>query len=206
MYQPERYKKNSQKFAKNLIRQNPFGEFILQGDRLLATHIPILIAEESDNLRLYAHIANHNPQKQYLKDGKEALLIFKGDDAYVSSSWYENKDISTWDYSAVHIQCRLKIQTEEELVACLKKLVHHFEKDQNHPLEYNQIPDSIIKSNLSEITGFWCEPILIEGIGKWHQGFGQKDILNVVNHLKKKSCPHHDRLINHLKEEHDLRD
>lgn len=204
MYQPERYKKNSTNFAVKLIRQNPFGEFVLQGDRLLATHIPILINEDSDSLQLFAHIANHNPQKQFLKDGKEALLILKGSDAYVSSSWYEEKEISTWDYSAVHIHCRIRVQTSDELVASLKKLVHHFEKDQMHPLEYNQIPDSIIESNLSEITGFWCEPILIEGIGKWHQGFGKKDVLNVINHLKANSCPHHDKLVNQLKEEHDL--
>lgn len=51
MYQPERYQKNSHEFAEKLIRQNPYGEFILQGDRLLATHIPILIDEDSDSFR-----------------------------------------------------------------------------------------------------------------------------------------------------------
>lgn len=206
MYQPERYKKNNREFAEKLIRSNPFGEFILQGDRLLVTHIPILIDEESEYLRLYAHIANHNPQKEFLKDGKEILLIFKGADAYVSSSWYEQKDISTWDYSAVHIHCRLKIQDSNELVESLKKLVHHFEKEQDQPLEYDQIPEAIIKENLSEITGFWCEPFRIEGIGKWHQGFGEEDVRNVVNQLKQKDCPHHSPLIKDIKQEHDLRD
>lgn len=204
MYQPDRYKKNELDFIKPLIRKNPFGEFIIQGSRLLATHIPLLIDDNSETLRLYGHIANHNPQYTYLKDGIEALLIFKGPDAYISSSWYENKDISTWDYSAVHIQCKLKIQNDRELETSLKKLIHHFERDQQQPLEYEDIPDSIIKANFPQITGFWCEPILIEGIGKWHQGFSKKDLLNITNHLETTGCPHHQQLKNNIKQEHDL--
>lgn len=205
MYQPEKYQKNTLDFVKALIREYPFAEIILQGEELLATHIPILIDEEADEFRLYAHIADHNPMKMHLRDGKEALLIFKGADAYVSSSWYMDKDISTWDYSAVHINCKLKIQSKDELIKSLKLLVHHFEQKQSNPLEYKDLPREIIESHLPRITGFWCEPFKIEGIGKWHQGFGKKDVENIISHLgTDKECPANKRIISRLKDEHDL--
>jgi len=204
MYQPERYAKNDLDFAEKLIRNNPFGEFILQGERLLATHIPILIDDDSDQLRLFAHIANHNPQKEYLTTGREALLIFHGLHDYVSSSWYHEKDISTWDYSAVHVNCKIIVQEKEELDESLKSLVHHFEKNREKPMEFDQIPASIINDNLPGITGFWCEPTHIEGIGKWHQGFNRKDIISIVEHLGMTNCPFHNELIRDIKQEHDL--
>ena len=203
MYQPEKYKKNTPDFVKALIRENPFAEIILQGEELLATHIPILIDEEADELRLYAHIADHNPMKIHLRDGKEALLVFKGADSYVSSSWYMKKDISTWDYSAVHINCKLKIQSDEELIKSLKLLVHHFERNQPNPLEYKDLPDELIESHLPRITGFWCEPFKIEGIGKWHQGFGRKDVENIISNLDNE-CPANKKIISKLKDEHNL--
>lgn len=203
MYQPKHYKKDDIQFAHQLIKENPFGEFVVMGDHLLATHIPILIDSFSTKFRLYSHIANHNPQYEYLKEGTEALLIFKGADAYISSSWYKEKDISTWDYSAVHINCKIKLQTEKELRESLKNLVHHFEKRQDSPLEYDEIPNHIIESHISQITGFWCEPQSVKGIGKWHQKSDKKDIENIIGKLQKDACPH-TSLIKNLKNEHGL--
>ena len=169
MYQPKKYKKDNTEFAKKLIKENPFAQFILQGSELLATHIPVMLEEQKKGFRLVTHIANNNPQSNYLQDGKEALLIFSGADAYVSSSWYEEKNISTWDFSAVHVNCTLKIQTREELVASLKDLVYHFEKEQVKQLFYKDLPDDMIEEHLPGITGFYCYPQSVKGIGKWHQ-------------------------------------
>lgn len=68
-------------------------------------------------------MANHNEQQQYLKEGADALIIFQGPHAYVSASWYREKDISTWDYSAVHVNAKIRIQSREELELSLKELV-----------------------------------------------------------------------------------
>lgn len=119
-----------------------------------------------------------------MKDGTEALLIFQGAHRYVSSSWYLEKDIGTWDYSGVQVNVRLKIQTRKELEGSLQKLAGHFETHQKDPLLYNDIPEQILKKHLSKITGFWCESFKIEAIAKLNQGANKEDIISVTKNLK----------------------
>lgn len=183
MYQPKKYKKQDPEYLFDFINEHPFASFVLKGERLMATHIPVLIEGNFQNYKLYAHIANHNEQLEFLKDEVEALMIFQGAHGYVSSSWYQDKDISTWDYSAVHVNVKLKLQTNEELQTSLINLVHRFEKNQANPLYYNDIPKQMLEDHLPLITGFWAEPIKIEGVAKLHQSYNKKDVESVITHL-----------------------
>ncbi|HKJ80259.1 MAG TPA: FMN-binding negative transcriptional regulator [Prolixibacteraceae bacterium] len=187
MYQPDKYKKNNPAYIFSFIRSHPFATVIINGSRLLATHIPVLTEGDAQNFRLFSHIANHNEMLPYLKDNTEMLLVFQGAHGYVSSSWYQEKDISTWDYSAVHVNARVKIQSKEELKESLKKLVAHFEQNQEVPVFFNDIPQKIVDEHLPQITGFWCEPTKIESIAKFHQGFGCEDVNSVTQHLEKEN-------------------
>lgn len=204
MYQPKKYLKRDKDYIYNFIIENPFATFVINGDRLLATHIPVLIQGTPQSFTLYAHIANHNEQFNFLKDGLEAILIFQGPHAYVSSSWYREKDISTWDYSAVHVNVTLKLQTTAELEESLQNLIHKFEKDQENPLFYDDIPRDIIDDHLPQITGFWCEPFKIEAIAKLHQGSKKEDVHSVVDHLESQDNPLSCPLSKNIREEHDL--
>ncbi|MCM8570877.1 FMN-binding negative transcriptional regulator [Gramella jeungdoensis] len=183
MYRPPKYRKDDKEFIFSFIEENPFASFILKGERLLATHIPVLVEGNSENFRLYSHIANHNEQKTFLKDGAEALIIFHGPHAYVSSSWYKEKDISTWDYTAVHVNARIRLQTAEELETSLETMVERFERKQESPLYYKDIPELMLKEHLPLITGFWLEPFKIEGIAKLHQAYPKYDIEAVTKKL-----------------------
>ncbi|MDT0641265.1 FMN-binding negative transcriptional regulator [Zunongwangia sp. F363] len=189
MYQRAKYKKTDENYIFNFIRSHPFATLVLQGDRLLATHIPVLTKGNADKFILYGHIAYNNEQYQYLKDGLEALLIFQGAHDYISSSWYKEKNISTWDYSAVHINVKLKLQSRKELEESLEELVRHFENEQDNPLYYKDIPDDMLKEHLPLITGFWCEPVKTEAIAKLHQGFEKEDLESVTQHLQAKDSP-----------------
>jgi transcriptional regulator len=184
MFQPKKYLKNDPDYIFNFIQNHPFATFVIKGKELLATHIPVLTKGTPNDFNLYAHIAQANEQYRYLKDNLEALLIFQGPHAYVSSSWYREKDISTWDYSAVHINVKLKIQTEEELETSLQELVKHFEKGQKKPLLYEEYPEDMVKEHLPLITGFWCIPTKIQAIAKLHQGYEKDDIHNITNELE----------------------
>jgi transcriptional regulator len=184
MYRPAKYQKDDKSFIFPFIQKNPFATFILNGERLLATHIPILIDGDENKWRLYGHIANHNEQLEFLKNGSEALIIFQGSHSYVSSSWYREKDISTWDYSAVHVNAKIKLQSQEELEDSLKKLVGTFEKEQENPLFYNELPEQLLKEHLPLITGFWLEPINVEGIAKLHQTYPKQDVEEVARRLE----------------------
>lgn len=202
MYQPEKYKKEDKEFIFNFIQKHPFATYVSQGDQLLATHIPVLLKGNAQNFILYSHIANHNEQFNFLKNGTEGLLIFQGAHGYISSSWYEEKDISTWDYSAVHINVEIEIQSREELENSLKELVKHFEKEQKNPLYYKDIPKQMREEHLPLITGFWAKPIRIQGIAKLHQGYGKEDISSVCHHLENRENPLNSALSENIKKEH----
>lgn len=202
MYQPKKYTNNQLPFLKTFIRGNPFATIVLNGEMLLATHVPVLAEEGADTFRLYAHIANHNPMRRFLENGTEMLLVFTGAHAYVSSSWYSAPDIPTWDYSAVHVNANIQIQKDHELQESLVKLIDHFEIDQEKPITYRDIPSEIWRENFSEITGFWLNPFNMVGIEKLHQGFEAADVENIKSQLDKRSnCPYHKISID-LKKKH----
>lgn len=205
MYQKNRYLKDDPKYIFEFIRNHPFATFVLKGERLLATHIPVLAEGDVQNFRLFGHISNeYNEQIRHLENGREALLIFHGAHWYVSSSWYKRKNVSTWDYSAVHVNAGITIQSREELKDSLKKLVENFEKKQEKPLYYNDIPEKMIEGMLPLITGFWAEPFHLEAVAKLHQGYREEDVQSVIHHLGKADNPSARQLSEDIRNEHDI--
>lgn len=185
MYQPPKYKKTALTEILPIIKANPFATLVIQ-EPLLATHIPVLIDENSGKLRFFAHLANHNEMLPFLNENQRALLIFKSEDAYVSASWYEKKGISTWDYTAVHVEVGIQKQSSEALEDSLKKLTYSFEKDQENPVYYESICKTEIEDNFPGITGFWLEAKEIKAVAKLHQKYSKTDQLSVVRALEKK--------------------
>ncbi len=186
MYQPEKYRKDNEEFIFSFIKKHPFATFVINGKRLLATHIPVLPLGKPGDFKLFGHIADHNEQLPFLKNGAEALIIFQGPHAYISSSWYREKDISTWDYSAVHVNAKITLQNRQELEYSLKKLVQRFENEQEKPIFYEDLPSKLLKDHLPRITGFWLEPFKVEGVAKLHQSFHREDVKTVAEKLDKK--------------------
>ncbi|MBT8319587.1 MAG: FMN-binding negative transcriptional regulator [Gramella sp.] len=202
MYRPEKYIKDDKDFVFSFIQENPFASFIMNGERLLGTHIPVLTEGDEKEWILYSHMAKHNEQAALLKDGADALIIFHGPHAYISSSWYREKDISTWDYTAVHVNAKIRMQTREELESSLEKLVQQFEKDQERPLYYKDLPEKMLDDHLPLITGFWLEPFKVEGVAKLHQSYSANDVAAVTNKLgDSRNCMHR-QLGEEIKSEH----
>lgn len=205
MYRPKRYQKDEEEFILPFIQNHPFATFIMNGDHLLATHIPVLLdLAQGGKWRLYSHIANHNVQKQFLEDDVEVLVIFHGAQSYISSSWYNEPNISTWDYSAVHIHGKIKVQTNQELRNSLGRLIAHFENNQKDPLLYHQIPTDMVEEHLPQITGFWIEPNNVEGIAKLHQTFDTKDVVRVTTQLDATGDATKKQVSKDIKKEHNL--
>lgn len=201
MYQSPHFATEDSEYILDFINNHPFAIMVSRGERLIATHIPILIEENEDELRLYGHLANHNDQHKYLEAGAEVLLIFSGPHGYISSSWYKKADISTWNYAAVHINATLKIQSTEELEDSLKKLVHRFESNQEDPLLYEDLPSDIVESHLPRITGFWLNPVKIEAISKMSQNQPEENVSSILEHLNEEKGA--EELCNHIKKEHE---
>lgn len=129
MYIPDQNRNENIEEVKEFLRQNAFGILISQVDeRPWATHIPLeLEVDKNGKDILVGHIAKANPQSSALTENTEVLCIFNGPHAYISSSWYKEEGVPTWNYIAVHVYGKLKILDEDALMTSLHRLVDKYE-------------------------------------------------------------------------------
>ena len=102
VYIPKQYRMKNEE-AVQIMKSNPFALLItVYEHRPIATHIPLEIREGEGKIYATGHIAYGNMQKKTMDNNSDVLLIFQGQHAYISSSWYQSEEVPTWDYLAVH--------------------------------------------------------------------------------------------------------
>jgi len=168
VYIPKEFKEEDMKQMIKEIKQTGFGILLSnsqgQGNRIAATHLPFIIHEELGKLYLITHLAKPNPQWKTL-DGEECLVIFQGPHAYVSASWYEEKNtVSTWNYTAIHVYGKVSVINE---VNKMREIVLHttdyFEKDMAEKWQYEEHSEYVEKL----LSGIVCLKIEVtECMGK----------------------------------------
>lgn len=108
MYVPKLYAVNDPKEVYAFLKAHPFGTVVTHdGQKPIATHVPLRFHEEDGRTWFTTHIAKNNPQWQTIED-KTVLLIVQGPDAYVSASWYGHEDVSTGRpcvWAGDHLEC-----------------------------------------------------------------------------------------------------
>jgi transcriptional regulator len=173
----------------DFIRANPFGILITAAaDGIKATHLPFHVKETKDSWVLWAHLAGANPHASCLLE-KEHLAIFSGVHAYISSSWYKNVNVSTWNYEAVHVTGTIQLLTEPELLDALNELTNSYEYSQDSPRTLDKIPTKMVSAYLKEIVGFAFHPQKVEAKTKLSQNRNQQDHASIVSHLEKQVDP-----------------
>ncbi len=123
MYLPAHFEETRIGELHRLMRAYPLGILVTQGAAGLdADHLPFEFdAEAGPHGTLRAHVARANPVCDPARDGAEVMVIFRGEDAYVSPSWYPSKhefhrQVPTWNYQVVHAHGRLAIRDDEKYV------------------------------------------------------------------------------------------
>ncbi|WP_339724210.1 FMN-binding negative transcriptional regulator [Maribacter stanieri] len=171
MFIPEHYKNNDINEINDFLKSNSFGILIntING-KPWGTHIPLELGKNSNDADvLVGHIAKANLQSKNLIDGDEVLCIFNGPHSYISSSWYQQEEVPTWNYIAVHVYGTVKIQTSEELLTSLHELVNKYEQQSEHPISLNDMSDKTMRQ-VSGIIGFEIEINDIQAVNKLSQG------------------------------------
>lgn len=155
MYIPKHYKNDDIAEIKAFIKQNPFGILVNQIDgKPWATHLPLeLEMDEVNNPILVGHIARANKQWKNFDKQNQVLCIFNGPHAYISSSWYKEEEVPTWDYIAVHVYGNLQILSEEETMAALHRLVDRYEADSANPVKLEEISAKTLRQ-VKGVVGF----------------------------------------------------
>ena len=169
VYIPEKYRNEDPEQIRAFIAANAFGIVVSQGpDGPMATHLPLELGPGGD-LVLYGHFAKGNPQWRHIADGQEVLCIFNGPHSYVSSSWYEEEEVPTWNYLAVHLRGTYRQQSEAELLAALHRMVDRYEADSEAPVSLHEMSAGTMRQ-IRGIVGFTVTAARVDAAFKLSQG------------------------------------
>jgi transcriptional regulator len=126
--------------VRELVRQNPWATIVSDNaGELVASHYPVLLDEDSDDLALLTHVGRPDEEVHGFAD-TEVLVIVQGRHGYVSPSWYgpEGTKAPTWNFSVAHIYGVPEMLGDEENLATLTRLVERFEQFVEEPLYLDQ--------------------------------------------------------------------
>jgi transcriptional regulator len=105
------------------------------GTELVASHYPILLDEEAEDLAVFTHVGRPDEVNHGFGD-REILLIIQVRHGYISPSWYAPGAIRapTWNFSAAHCYGVPRVLDAEENLKVLARLVEHFERHVEEPM------------------------------------------------------------------------
>ena len=186
MYIPNHYKNEDLSEVKDFIKHNSFGILINQVDnKPWATHIPLeLDMDENGNDVLISHISKANPQWRSFENDRQVLCIFNGPHSYISSSWYQEEEVPTWNYIAVHVYGTIQILEEEAVLASMHKLVDKYEKDSENPVSIHNLSEKTMKQ-IKGVVGFQINITDIQATYKLSQG-REEDHSQIITELKQR--------------------
>jgi len=174
-----------------LVRQHPLGTLFTAGESGLdANHIPFELAAEQGALgALHAHVARNNPVWTDVQNGDEVLVVFRGEEAYISPNWYpskheHHKQVPTWNYKVVHAHGRITIRDDERYVRGLvAKLTRAHEASEPKPWKMTDAPKEYLASMMLAIVGIEIEITRLTGKFKLSQNKAPEDIQSAATVL-----------------------
>jgi transcriptional regulator len=189
MYMPPHFVESNSAEIKALIETFPLAVLVANtAEGIIANHIPIMMP--GDDV-LVGHIALNNELHKLLQDGEEILVIFKGDDAYVSPNYYpsklvHHKHVPTWNYEVVHIHGRINFQHDKKsklaAVGMLTKL-HETKTNGSAAWKMSDAPKDYMATMIEGIVAFKVEIGRVLGKSKLSQNRETKDFEQVAKIL-----------------------
>ena len=122
--------------VRRLVRENPWGILVSgHGDRLVASHYPLLLDEGCEELAVFTHVGRPDDKLHDFGE-REVLLIVQGVHGYISPSWYAPgaTRAPTWNFSAAHCYGVPQLLDEDTNLEVLARLVEHFERHVEDPM------------------------------------------------------------------------
>ena len=168
MYLPKHFAETDIAEMHALMRARPLATLLSHGpDGLNANHIPLLLVDG----KLQGHVARANPLWQVGKVVGEILVIFHGDESYISPSNYATKAehgkvVPTWNYVAVHAYGELRVIDDPAWIfSQISALTATNEAALPQPWAVSDAPTEYIEKMLGAIVGI--EISITRLLGKW---------------------------------------
>jgi transcriptional regulator len=185
MFIPKLYKSEDYNLMREIIRENSFALLISSVDKIRATHSMMMLNEDDpENIYIETHISRANPQAKTLKNGDEVLCDFLGAHTYISSSWYDHINVSTWNYEAVQIHGKVEIMDHDELYTHLDKLTSKYESFQQCPMMVKDMGREFVEKEMKGAFGIKIIPTEIFIKQKLSQNRKENDFNNIIIQLE----------------------
>ena len=185
MFIPKLYRSEDLNVMREIIKENSFALLISSVDRIRATHSMMMLNEDDpENAYIETHISRANPQARTLKNGDEVLCDFLGAHTYISSSWYDHINVSTWNYEAVQIYGKVELMDDSELYAHLDKLTSKYEKFQQCPMMVKDMGKEFVEKEMKGAFGIKIIPTEIFNKQKLSQNRKEADFNNIITQLE----------------------
>lgn len=175
----------------DFIRKNAFATLVSQvNGKPWATHIPFVLDQSPDGEPvLHAHLAKANQQWRNLSQNEEVLVIFQGPHAYISSSWYTHENVPTWNYLAVHVYGKIKVNEGDELLHHLKSLVDRYEEGRPNRVSVETMSEGYLQSQIRALVGIEIKITDVQASAKLSQNRDDQNYKNIVAELEKSTFP-----------------
>jgi len=206
MYIPATFLETRLEVMHDLIRSHPLGWLISAGEGgFSASAIPFLLEPQAGpNGTLRAHMARNNPQWRELGAGAECMILFQGEQGYITPSWYVSKHLTeqvvpTWNYIAVQAWGRPAVHEDPAwLQQAIQDLTAMHEQGRPQPWAVGDAPAEFIARQKEGIVGVEIPIARIEGKWKLSQNRNPADRAGVVTGLGDPADPHHNQALHDL--------
>ena len=200
MYIPKYYKITDLEEITQFIRENSFATLVsIKKGKPIAVHIPVLLNKIEDDYYLTGHLAYGNPIWKTFEEVNDILVIFNGPHAYISSSWYEQENVPTWNYQAVHIYGKASLIDGKELEQDLTNLLEKYESFRENPVLWNKLSPELLQQEIKGIKGFKIKVEEVQAAYKLSQNRNATDYANIIRELYKEKAPHADAVAEAMK-------
>lgn len=194
MYIPKFFKVTDYNEIIDFIQKNSFGIIVTtMENKPIATHVPLELHKKGDDYYITGHLAINNPQWKTFDNENKVLIIYQGPHSYISASWYNHENVSTWNYQAVHVYGSAYIMTEEELEEDLKLLLEKYEVHRENPVLWEKLSPQT-KKLMKGIVGFKVKVEEIQAAYKLSQNRNEEDYLSIVKNLQLENDPNSQKM------------
>ncbi len=208
MYVPASFREERLSEMHALMLGHPLALLVTHGaEGLVASPVPFLLyADEGGRGTLRAHVARANPHWRALGSATECLVVFQGEQGYVTPSWYATKRtthkvVPTWNYETVHAWGTPAVHEDAGwLSRQLRDLTTLQEKRRPRPWAVDDAPPEFVAMQMRAIVGIEIPIARIEGKWKMSQNRDEADRRGVVEGLRDADDPHRNARVAELVE------
>ena len=192
MYVPAHFQENRIDVLHDLIRGSGLATLVsMTADGLLASHAPLMLdPEPAPYGTLIGHLAKANPHAMSALAGMQTLVIFQGQDGYITPSYYAAKQehgkvVPTWNYAAIHAYGTLEVFDDPaRLLDVVTRLTDRHETVRATPWAVSDAPDTFIQGMLRGIVGISLPIVRLDGKVKMSQNRPASDQTGIVTGLR----------------------